>query len=199
MKENQTQTNQNEEELAAAKQAAEEAVDQAKEMAQDAIDKIRILDPPQLGYLGAMLVVVVFSLVFKMAAFDVGSDHAVSETQAQAERNAEAWMNANSYTAFSSGFFGKLMWISALGGMGLLLWSTIAKFRAGWVPLAQLACAAFATLMLLLLYLIGFPDLGAANERFSANFNTSATLLGFWIPLLAAGTATFLSGKRIFG
>jgi hypothetical protein len=199
MADGESDSNLSEDELVAAKQAAEEAVDQAKVMTQDAIDKIKILDPPQLGYLAAMAVVVVFTLVFKMAAFDVASDYAVSETQAQAERNAEAWMNSNSYSAFSAGFTGKLMWLSALAGLGLLLWSTITKFRAGWVPLAQLGCATFATLMMLLLFLIGFPDLGAANERFSANFNSSATLLGFWIPLLAAGTATFLSGKRIFG
>ena len=199
MSDGELKSDQSEDELAAAKQAAEEAVGQAKEMAQDAIEKIKILDPPQLGYLAAMAVVVIFTLVFKMASFDVGSDHAVSETQAQAERNAEAWMNSNSYSAFSSGLAGKLVWLSALSGVGLLLWSTIAKFRAGWVPLAQLGCAALATLLMVLLYVIGFPDLGAANERFSADFDTSATLFGYWVPLLASGAATFLVGKRIFG
>lgn len=194
-----TNSSQSDEELAAAKQAAEEAVDQAKEMAQEAIGKIKVLDAPQLGYLALLAIVVVFTLVFKMASFEVGSDHAVSETQAQAERNAEAWMNSNSYTAFSSGGIGKLMWISALGGVGLLLWSTVTKFRASWVPLAQVGFAGFATLLLLLLFLIGFPDLGGVNERYSANYDVTATWLGYWVPLLSAGAATYLSGNRIFG
>ncbi|MEM7454113.1 MAG: hypothetical protein AAF456_07130 [Planctomycetota bacterium] len=185
------------EEIDAAKQAATEAVDQAKVLAQDAIDKIKILEPTQLGYLIALGIVVLFTLVFDIASFSVGSVHAVSETVADAERSMEATLNANSYSAFASTFAGKLMWLCAVAGIGILIWSTVAKVRAGWIPLAQIGTAASTLVLMMFLFIAGFPDVGGLDSLFVSNVDVDATLLGYWIPLFAAGTATALSAKRL--
>ena len=180
-------------EMAAARQAANEA----KEMAVDAYEKVKRLEPAQLGYLGAMAVVVLATILFDMAAFRVFTDGAVSETQAAAERSLQANMNAWSYSAFTSSLTGKLMWLCALGGLGIVLWSTIAKVRSAWIPLAQAGCAIGAAFFMLLLYVVGFPDLSGVDTMLTSKIRSSATLFGYWLPLAAATTAAYLSIQRI--
>ena len=179
---------------AAAKEAAEQAVRQAREVSGQVISAVSQLDRIRLIYLAALGVVIVSTLIFDMASFSVGTDYAVSETTAQAQRNAEAKLNSWAYSAFSSSMWGKLMWISALGGVAALVYGAIKKSSDAWVPLAQIGCAAFCTLMLLLLFVVGFPDLTAYSDA-----TTSATLLGYWLPLLAAATATGCSVMRLLG
>ena len=177
---------------AAARQAAQQAAQQAQELAQEAVKAVKTLDPPQLAYVACLAVVVVSTLIFDIASFEVGVDYAVSETVAQDQRETEAFLNSISYSAFSSTFWGKLMWASALAGVGLVIWGHISKTRAGWVPLAQIGAAGLATLLLLLLFAVGFPDL----SRFS-DVDTDATLFGYWVPLLAAAAATVFAVRRI--
>ncbi|MEM8735770.1 MAG: hypothetical protein AAGG44_16185, partial [Planctomycetota bacterium] len=117
---------------------------------------------------------------------------AVSETVAQAQRDAEAKLNSWSYSAFTSSLWGKLAWLSALSGIGITIASAMGWLRTGWGPLAEVGCAALATVLLLLLFFVGFPDLSAYGDA-----SCSATLLGYWIPLLAAGIATFAAVKPI--
>lgn len=182
---------------AAARDAAEQAVGQAREMAADAMAKIRRLDAPRLGALAALAGVVLMTLIFDMASFSVFSDGAVSETQAQAERSLQARMNSWSYSAFASCLTGKLMWLVALAGTGLLVYDAVSRSQAVWLPLAQ-AGAAIATFLLMgLLFLVGFPDLGGLNVDLLSNVRASATLFGYWLPLLASGTAAFLLVQRI--
>ena len=100
----------------AAKEAAEAAVQQAHEVSKQVVASVSGLDPIRMTYLAAMSVVVVSTLIFNMASFSVGLDVAVSETTAQAQRVAEAKLNSWSYSAFTSTIWGKLMWLSALGG-----------------------------------------------------------------------------------
>ena len=53
-------------------------------------------------------------------------------------------------------------------------------------------CAALATVLMLLLFVVGFPDLSAYSDA-----DVSATLLGYWLPLIAAATATGCSVQRL--
>ncbi len=176
----------------AARETTEAAVQQARDVSKQVIASVSALDPLRLTYLAAMAIVVVSSLVFNMASFSVGLDGPVSETTAHAQRVAEAKLNSWSYSAFTSSLWGKLMWLSAVGGIGVLVYEAVAKKSAAWIPLAQIGCAATAVLMMLLLFIVGFPDLSAY-----ADTSTSATLLGYWLPLLAAGVAAGCSIKRI--
>lgn len=176
-----------------AQQAAQRAVLQARESATQAANAIRSLDSTRLGYLGCLAVVVVFTLLFDMASFTVATpDHAVSETVAQAQRDAQARLNSWSYSAFTSTGWGKLMWLSALCGVGIVIWSAVKKSAAAWVPLAQVGFAGATTLFMMLLFFVAFPDLSAYSDA-----DSSATLLGYWLPLFAAAAATFLSLKPL--
>lgn len=179
----------------AAKQAAEQATAQAKELAANATSAMKALEPKRMYYVMALGVVVLFTLVFAMPSFSVGSAGPVSETQAMAERNVQATLNSWSYSAFSSTIWGKIMWLSALAGIAIVIWSAVKDTTAGWVPLAEVGCAAMAMLMLMLLYVVGFPSLPSYSEY--THVNVSATLFGYWIPLVAAGFATAMSVKRI--
>ena len=180
---------------AAAKEAAEHAAAQAKELASDAANAVKALEPSRLYYMIALGIVVVFTLIFAMPSFSVGSKGPVSETQAQAERDSEKFLTSISYSAFRSSIWGKIMWLSAVAGIGIVIWAAMTKPSFGWVPLAEVGCAALATLMLLLLFFVGFPNL--PNYSDYTTINVSATLLGYWIPLCAAGFATVVSAKRI--
>lgn len=177
---------------AAAKEAAEEAVKQAREISEQVVTAVAHLDRQRQICLGALAIVVVSTLVFDMASFSIGTDYAVSETTAQAQSNAEAKLNSWAYSAFASSVWGKLMWLSAVGGIATLVYGAVMKSSAAWVPLAQIGWAALATLLMLLLFATGFPDLSAYSDA-----ETSATLLGYWIPLAAAATATACSVQRL--
>lgn len=180
-------------ETEAAQQAAQEAVAQARATAEQAVATIKAMDPTRLAYLGCLTTVVVFTLIFDMASFTVATpDHAVSETVAAAQRSLQARMNSWSYSAFTSTFWGKLMWFSALSGIGLTVWSAIRKSTAAWVPLAQIGLSGVSTLCLLLLFAVGFPDLSAYSDA-----SCSATLFGYWVPLMTASGATFLATKPL--
>ena len=176
----------------AAREASEQAVQHARELATDAVDTIRGLDQPRLFYLCALAVVVVATLVFDMAGFKVDSNGPVSETQAAAERFAEARLNSWAYSAFSSCIWGKLMWVASLAGIAIVVWSSMTKSAAAWVPLAEVGCAIVAVLMMALLWFVAFPDLSGYE-----NADSHATLFGFWLPLAAAGFAAFISATRI--
>ena len=177
---------------AAAKAAAEDAVQKARELSGQLFSAVSALDRERLVYLSAMSVVVVSTLVFDMASFSVGTEYAVSETTAQAQRVAEAKLNSWSYSAFTSCMWGKLMWLSALAGIASILYGAVTRSSAAWVPLAQIGSAAVATLLMILLFVVGFPDLSAYDDA-----STSATLLGYWLPLTAALTATTAAIKRL--
>ena len=176
----------------AAKEAAEAAVQQAREVSKQVVASVSGLDPLRMTYVGAMALVVVTTIIFNMASFTVGLDVAVSETTAQAQRVAEAKLNSWSYSAFTSTIWGKLMWLAAIGGCGVLVYEAVTKKPAPWIPLAQIGCAAMATMLMMLLFFVGFPDMSAYTDT-----NTSATLFGYWLPLAAAATATVCSVKRI--
>lgn len=182
---------------AEAREMAQQVAGQAREMASDAIDKVKRLDSASLGALGALMAVLLLTFLVDMASFSVYSDTAISETMADAERSLEARMNSWSYSAFGSGMIGKLMWLSTLAAAGLLIYGAITQTHAAWLILAQAGAAALACLLMLLLFLVGFPDLQGVNEDVTSNVDSSATLLGYWLPLLGLGGASFLLIQRI--
>ena len=179
---------------AAAREAADQAIEQAKQVTGEAISSLKTLDQNRLIYLACLSVVAVATLIFNMASFSVGVDYAVSETVADAQRSLQARMNSWSYSVFASTFWGKLAWISAVGGIALVIVGVTKKMRAAWLPLAEIGCAAVCTLMLLLLLFVGFPDLSAYDDA-----QCSATLLGYWLPFLASIAATIASARRLVG
>ena len=126
-------------EAAAAKEAARQAAASAKQLAGSAAEKIMRLEPMQLAVAGLLSLVLATTFLFDMASFSVFSDGAVTETQAAAERSLEARMNSWSYTALASSLTGKLMWLSALLGVGFILYPAFANRHSAWVPLAQVA------------------------------------------------------------
>lgn len=177
---------------AAARQAADEALNQAKDMTAGAITSLKTLDSPRLIYLGALAFFVVATLLFDMASFSVGVDYAVSETVAQAQRDLQARMNSWSYSIFGSTMWGKLAWLCAVAGVVMVVASVIKNLRAAWIPLAEIGLAALCTMLMMLLFAIGFPDLSAYDDA-----SCSATLLGFWLPFAASVTATVVSIRRL--
>lgn len=180
-------------EAEAAQEAAQKAVAQAQETAKQAVETIKMMSSERLAYLGCMAAVVACMLVFDMASFTVASDGPVSETVAAAQKALQARMNSWSYSAFTSTLWGKLAWGSAVTGIGLMITSAMGKIRAGWVPLALIGCAGLSTVLMLLLFFVGFPDLSASRDA-----GCSATLLGYWAPLLAAAGATVAAAKPVF-
>lgn len=177
---------------AAAKEAADEAVRQARQFSRQLAGTLSGLDRDRKIYLAALGLVVICTLIFDMASFSVRADHAVSETTAEAQRIAEAKLNSWSYSAFTSCFWGKLMWLSALAGIASLVYGAVTKSAAAWIPLSQIGFAGFATLLMMLIFLVGFPDLSAFDDAFS-----SATLLGYWLPLAACVAATVVAARRL--
>ena len=99
----------------AAREASELAIEQARELASEAVSTIKGLDGSRIRYLLALTLVVVCTLVFDLASFTVSSHGPVSETQAAAERFAEARLNSWSYSAFASCFWGKIIWLAKQG------------------------------------------------------------------------------------
>lgn len=176
----------------AAREASQKAAEQAKAFATDAVTAVKGLDQTRLYYLGTLAGVLVLSLVFDMASFTVDSGGPVSETQAAAERFAQARLNAASFSVFASGVAGKLMWIATLGGIATVIWASVTKSAATWVPLAEVGCAAVAAMMMLLMWFVGFPDLSGYSDA-----ATHATVFGYWLPLIGSSVATFLAAKRI--
>lgn len=176
----------------AAREASQQAAEQAKEFASDAVDAIKGLDQPRLFYLSALIVVLASTLVFDMTSFSVDSGGPVSETQAAAERFAQARLNAAAYSAFSSSLWGKFMWLAALGGVASVVWASVTKSADAWVPLAEVGCATVAALMMLLLWFVGFPDLSGYSDT-----TTHATMFGYWLPLVATCAAVAMAVKRI--
>ena len=184
--------NDNIDQTAAAREAADQALNQAKEAATTAVASLKTLDGRRMTYLGALATFLVLTLIFDMASFEVGVDYAVSETVAQAQRDLQARMNSWSYSLFSSAVSGKIAWFSAAAGVGLVIWSVTQKSRAAWIPLAEIACGVICALAVLLLFFVGFPDLSAYEDA-----RCSATVFGYWMPLVAAGTAAMVSVHRL--
>ena len=78
-----------------------------------------------------------------------------------------------------------------------MVWGTMSRQRAAWIPLATVGCAAMAALMLLLLAFTAAPDGNVLGYTPYLKPDVDLTLLGYWVPLLGAAAALWAGGKRI--
>lgn len=88
-------------------------------------------------------------------------------------------------TMASAGFWGFLIIVGGLGGIGLTIWSEMAKRKDPWLPIAIASCAGAAALSFLYM-LIRVREIAGHLSP-----------LGFWIPLVGAGVATTIAVMRI--
>lgn len=184
----------------AAREAAAAAAEQAKAAANEAFRVVQRIDFWGKTYLASLAVVVVCCSLFSMNSFDVRSEGAVSPVMAQEQREWERRLNSSGSYSVARTFFGMPIVPLGLAGIGIFIWASLTMQRAGWIPLATVACAALVVLLLGMLFLSSF-----ANEGLFALLpeylepDIDLTLLGFWVPVLAAITATVAAVKRIAG
>lgn len=88
-------------------------------------------------------------------------------------------------TMASAGFWGFLIIVGGLGGIGLTIWSEMAERKDSWLPIAIAGCAGAAALSYLYM-LIRVREIAGHLSP-----------LGFWIPLVGAGVATAIAVMRI--
>ena len=183
---------------AAAKDAAQQAAEHAKETAAEALKVFQGFDAAGKSYVVGMLVVLVCSLVFRFYSIDISSAGAVSPMVAKMQTEMERAANSAIEPVGQMGFWGMLLVLSSVAGIGLFMWSAMTKQSAAWLPLAHVGAAALCTLVLLAFFLwAGRLSDGNAMMRDYLEPDIDMTLLGFWVPLAAAVTATAASVKRI--
>ena len=128
-------------------------------------------------YLGALGGVIVFGMLFNSVRFP----------------DPEAYLKSVGHTSGRSplagaGNPGMLMMLTDLGGIGVYVWNLKSAAKPTWVPITLAGCAGVVLLMILVATMRGSEIEGVKVSR---------TVLGFWVPLLAAGTATYASMKPI--
>lgn len=193
------------ESAAAAKQAAREFADNAGAMFKGLGQKMQI-------YLVALAVTLICSIFFSAFKFKVKNTvldrdltkglsalaEAVGEATGQKPNiKTEKVINSHRTGTTSSllglrSFGGTFAFLGAAGGIGLLLWSTFAKRKETWIPLAIAGAAGLAALGVL----ISGAGLGG-RTFFGSGVTFHPTILGWWLPLAAAATATTLAVQRI--
>ncbi len=104
---------------------------------------------------------------------------------------AKTWFKSPPIAGLGT-FGGLLALLGMLGGIGILLWTTFAKRKDSWIPLA-LAGAAGAGVLGILMTRIGT----GGHTGWGGSVNINGTLLGWWLPLAAVVTATVVSVQRI--
>ena len=185
-------------EAAAANEAAAQAALQAREQAEKAIATFSGLDKYAKIYLVALATVAVSILIFDMLSFEVQTKGAVSETMAIDQREWEKSLNGNTYSGFAANFWGKAALLAALSGISLFVWARVTRQTAGWIPLVTIGCGAACILAMLLLAATGTPGSGAfALLPRYLEPDVDLTLLGYWLPLLAAAAAAGAAVKRL--
>jgi len=157
--------------------AAARAVAQAKERLNEGVTHFKRLDRMGQLYLGALGGVIVFGMLFNSVRFP----------------DPEAYLKSVGHTSGRSplagaGNPGMLMMLTDLGGIGVYVWNLKSAAKPTWVPITLAGCAGVVLLMILVATMRGSEIEGVKVSR---------TVLGFWVPLLAAGTATYASMKPI--
>ena len=153
--------------------AAKEA---AKDFANNAGEMFKGLDQKMQIYLIAMGVTLLCSMFF--GAFKLNLGILGSTT-------TPSLLGLSGY--FGGTLGGKLAFLGSGAGVGILIWSNLAKRKDPWIPLAIAGSAGAAALGILMTRL-GQGGSGSAID---------GTLLGWWLPLAGAVTATVVSVQRI--
>ena len=195
--ENQSKNTSEEKSESGGDQSAAAAKDAAKDFANNAGNFFQALDHKNKIYLIALAVTALCSLVFSAFTTTVETSGAagglgalVGTTVGASNSNSPALLSLHHY---KGAFGGKLAFLGAVAGIGILIWSTIAKRKDAWVPLAVAGAACAATLGILLTRL-GMAS-GGGNELIKVSIN--GTIFGWWVPLAGAVAATVVSVQRI--
>ena len=185
----------------ASDEGAAAAREAAKDFANNAGAMIQGLDQKMQIYLVALAVTLVCALFFN--AITVKSKAAAEISKSVAEMASAmtgekveadgrvAKLKAGTITNIGS-FWGTLALLGAAGGIGILIWSTVAKRKDAWIPLALAGTAGAAALGVLL---VRFGH--GWGWGWDSSSNVDGTLLGWWVPLAAAAVATTVSVQRI--
>jgi len=171
------------------------AKDAAKDLAKNATSFWKALDQKHQIYLGALAVTLLCSLLFGAFTVKFSGDSGLGSlaesmlNSAGGNRTSPALLSLGS----SNGAFGgKLAFLGSLAGIGILIWSVAAKRKDAWVPLAVAGSAGIAVLGILMTRM-GMG--GTGNDMIK--ISVDGTLLGWWLPLAGAITATVISVQRI--
>jgi len=179
--ESDTQQNQD----AAAKEAAAKALAQAKEKMAAGMTSFKKLDLQTQVYLAGLAITVLCSLFFSFWSVSVSVDGTAGDIVRR---------NMPSVTVFDAGANGKLAVLAAAAGIGLWIWNFTTKKKEPWAPLAIAGCAGLSAVLFLALWL----RVGSFSARsFGGNVSAGTTILGFWLPFAGAIAATVVSVKRI--
>ncbi len=172
--------------------AAKEA---AKEFATNASSMFKGLDQKHQVYLVALAVTALCSLVFGAFSTKVKMSKDVPDLvkitgSATQKGTSPSLLSLHDY---KGAFGGKLAFLGAVAGVGILIWSTLGKRKEAWVPLALAGAAGLAALGILMTRL-GMSS-GGGSDLVKVSIN--GTLLGWWLPLAGAVAATVVSVQRI--
>lgn len=183
-------------------ESAAAAREAAKDLANNAGAMFRGLNQKLQIYLVALSVTLVCSFLFGAFKTKVKMDKEFKEVvefsrqitgqSFDSKSTSPALVGLKNYSGAAGG---KLAFLGAAAGLGILLWSTIGKRKDAWIPLALPGAAALAALGILMTRsgITGGSGFGGA----SVSVSTSGTLLGWWLPLAAAVVATVVSVQRI--
>jgi len=183
-------------------ESAAAAKEAAKEFAHNAGAMFKGLDQKMQIYLVALAVTLLCSFLFGAYKSKVKLSKEMKEMTEMASKVTGRSVETSSKNTspsllglhdYSGAFGGKLAFLGAAAGIGLLLWSTLGKRKDPWIPLA-IAGAAAAAVLGILLTRMGMSGGGSFG---GTKVSINGTLLGWWLPLAAAATATAVAVQRI--
>jgi hypothetical protein len=169
----------------------------AKDFANNANALFKGLDQKLQIYLIALAVTALCSLVFGAFSTKIKMGKGMPELAKVTSQLSGAQKSTSpsllSLHSYKGAFGGKLAFLGALAGIGILVWSTVGKRKDSWIPLGLAGAAGVAALGILMTRL-GMSS-GGGNEMMKISIN--GTLLGWWLPFAAAIAATVVAVQRI--
>jgi len=177
------------ESAAAAKEAAKDFANNAGVMFQGLNQKMQI-------YLVALVVTLICSFLF--GAFktkvEMGKEfRQVAELTGHSLKSKHTSPSLVGLKDYSGAAGGKLAFLGAAAGIGILLWSTFGKRREAWIPLGLAAAACLGALGILMTR----SGMAGGSSFGGTSVSINGTLLGWWVPLAAAIVAAVVSIQRI--
>jgi hypothetical protein len=189
-----------------AKSEVDESAAAAKEVAKDFANNagamFQGLDQKMQIYLVALVVTLLCSIFFgafktkmKMSAemkqmSEMAKKMTGQDIQASSSQTLPSLSGMHGY---SGAFGGKLAFLGAAAGIGILLWSTFGKRKETWIPLGLAGAAGLAALGILMTRM----GMGGGGSFGGTSISINGTILGWWLPLAAAVVATVVSAQRI--
>ena len=178
-------------------ESAAAAKEAAKDFANNANALFKGLDQKLQIYLVALAVTALCSLffgAFKVSMKSKGDNGlgAIADNMIGSSSSGKTSPALVGLGNSKGAFGGKLAFLGAAAGIGILIWSTAARRKDPWIPLGIAGAAGLAALGILTTR-IGMG--GASNEFMKISIN--GTLLGWWLPLAGAVAATVISVQRI--